>query len=305
MTEEIGARTQLYSDPQLFLATWGEALARYEAENNLILGIAGELNLSGLHPKDVLLGVERNGDTGSSLLLEAAFLHTPPQPLHLSYPISHAGVQEIIQILKLKGAAPSGVTAHASSSQVFSSLWAEAAGVRANRVMVLPCYSVSRVALVPDVAPLLRKATLQDFETIYAWARDFEREAKVVRAQDDNHHREKLKKQVEAGCFYVLQEGELLSMLRVSGNTPNGVRISFVYTPPLLRERGFATALVANVSHQMISAGKRFCFLFADSENQTSNGIYQRIGFEKVCDFHEYEFGKERAEALSVGLERN
>ena len=36
--------------------------------------------------------------------------------------------------------------------------------------------------------------------------------------------------------------------------------------------------------------GRRFCFLYTDLANLTSNEIYQAIGYEPVCDVDEYRF---------------
>ena len=75
------------------------------------------------------------------------------------------------------------------------------------------------------------------------------------------------------------------------GATPKGIRIGGVYTPPDERRRGYATALVAEVSRIKLAEGKALCFLFTDLANPTSNSIYQKIGYRPVCDFAEYRFG--------------
>ena len=73
-------------------------------------------------------------------------------------------------------------------------------------------------------------------------------------------------------------------MAGVGSQTPNGVRIGPVYTPPEARNRGYASALVAAISQAQLDAGRRFCFLFTDLANPTSNHIYQMIGYEPVRD---------------------
>jgi predicted GNAT family acetyltransferase len=40
----------------------------------------------------------------------------------------------------------------------------------------------------------------------------------------------------------------------------------------------------------LLSRGHRLCFLFTDLANPTSNGIYQRVGNEPVCDVDGYAF---------------
>lgn len=81
-----------------------------------------------------------------------------------------------------------------------------------------------------------------------------------------------------------------VAMAGVSGRTPSGARVGAVYTPPDRRRRGYASALVATLSQAQLDAGARFCFLFTDLANPTSNKIYQDIGYEPVCDVDEYRF---------------
>jgi predicted GNAT family acetyltransferase len=69
------------------------------------------------------------------------------------------------------------------------------------------------------------------------------------------------------------------------GTTPHGIRIAAVYTPPPLRGRGYASAIVADLSQKMLNAGRRFCFLFTDLANPVSNKIYQRLGYKPVGDW--------------------
>ena len=65
--------------------------------------------------------------------------------------------------------------------------------------------------------------------------------------------------------------GEPVSYAARSRPTPTGMAINAVYTPKALR-------------------GKRFCTLFADVENPTVNGIYERLGFEPLGEFVELDF---------------
>jgi predicted GNAT family acetyltransferase len=39
-----------------------------------------------------------------------------------------------------------------------------------------------------------------------------------------------------------------------------------------------------------LKEGKRFCFLYTDLANPTSNHIYQEIGYEPVCEAEQYRF---------------
>ena len=81
-----------------------------------------------------------------------------------------------------------------------------------------------------------------------------------------------------------------VSLACFGGPTPNGIRIGAVYTPPAHRGRGYGTAVTAAVSQLNLDRGRRFCFLYTDLANPTSNAIYQRIGYEPVCDSRELSF---------------
>ena len=74
-----------------------------------------------------------------------------------------------------------------------------------------------------------------------------------------------------------------VSLAGHAGETPNGARVGPVYTPPELRGRGYASALTAALTEQLLER-RRFCFLFTDLANPTSNSIYQRIGYRPVTD---------------------
>ena len=57
-----------------------------------------------------------------------------------------------------------------------------------------------------------------------------------------------------------------------------------MYTPPELRRRGYASALVAAREPEELDRGRRWCFLFTDLANPTSNRIYQAIGYRPIRD---------------------
>ena len=84
-------------------------------------------------------------------------------------------------------------------------------------------------------------------------------------------------------------DGRVVSLAGHAGETPNGARVGPVYTPPELRGRGYASALTAALTEQLLER-LRFCFLFTDLANPTSNSIYQRIGYRPVTDITLWRF---------------
>lgn len=83
-----------------------------------------------------------------------------------------------------------------------------------------------------------------------------------------------------------------VSLVGFGGPTPNGIRIGPVYTPPEHRGHGYASILTARVSQLQLDRGRHFCFLYTDLANPTSNAIYKRIGYERVCDSRELAFAR-------------
>ena len=94
----------------------------------------------------------------------------------------------------------------------------------------------------------------------------------------------------DAGVALWEDEGEVVSLAGFGGPTGNGIRIGPVHTPRQSRGRGYGTAVTAELSRLMLDRGHRFCFLYTDLANPTSNSIYSRIGYEPVCDSREIAF---------------
>lgn len=83
---------------------------------------------------------------------------------------------------------------------------------------------------------------------------------------------------------------EPVSLAAFGGATPNGIRIGPVYTPPDRRGRGYASALTAELTASLLAGGRRFCFLFTNLANPTSNSIYQQVGYRPVTDVDQWLF---------------
>jgi predicted GNAT family acetyltransferase len=97
-------------------------------------------------------------------------------------------------------------------------------------------------------------------------------------------------KRVERGEFRIWDDGARVAYAGFNDAAPEFARIAPVYTLPDRRGRGYATALVAVLSRELLARGKRRLFLTTDLANPTPNAIYARIGFRPEGDDWHLDF---------------
>ncbi len=269
--------------PAEFLKHALSFLEEREAENNLLLGISSWL---ATHPEPAsqtpyYATVEKNGE------VQAAVLITPPHNLVVSRTKEECLVA-IAEHLSSEALVLPGVVGQAETSQTFAELWAEKTGGTFQLHRSLRIYQLSEVTLPPRLGGRMRLASESDAHTLVRWIHDFSIDIEEPQSHDEAS--ESLQRLLTDHRLYVWEDRELRSMAAWSGPTTHGVRINFVYTPPELRGRGYASGCVAALSKSMLNSGKTFCCLFTDLSNPTSNKIYQAIGYRPVGDFAEYRF---------------
>jgi predicted GNAT family acetyltransferase len=79
-------------------------------------------------------------------------------------------------------------------------------------------------------------------------------------------------------------------MAAINRKTRNVGVIGHVYSPEEYRRKGYATAVVQKLSEYILQNGFRYCGLFTDKANPTSNHIYSKIGYEPSTQFTSLRF---------------
>ena len=278
-------------DAAEFLAEAEPLLLADEARHNLILGIAGTIRDSpDLYPVRSFWLVR---DTGEVV---AAALRTPPYNLILARPRSEEALAGLCEAVA--GEELPGVVGTEPEVEMFGELWSRRTGVTARTNMRQGVYVLEQVEPLPTVPGSFRVATKGDRELALRWWIAFGEEVLHEggpgreRAEATLDHR---LSSSSAGIVLWEVDGASVSLAGWGGPTPNGIRVGPVYTPPELRGRGYATALTAEVSHRLLDGrlfvgGRRFCFLYTDLANPTSNAIYERIGYERIAEAAEIVF---------------
>lgn len=180
------------------------------------------------------------------------------------------------------------IIAERSMAQAFSARWSNLTGMSYETDMeqrIHALYSVNRTFTPPGN---ICKATENDLDTVLQWSRKFYFDC--YGKENENENLDYIREDIQSNNVYFWVDKHPVSMAQRGRPTPNGETINLVYTPPEQRKRGYATALVASLSQMILDEGKRFCTLFTDLKNPTSNKIYKRIGYKPIADMVDINF---------------
>jgi uncharacterized protein len=276
-----------FDDPEAFRETALPYLIQDEARHNLLLGIASNLvSRPGLHEL-YDLWVASEGDAVAGVALR-----TPPYNLVLARPRDDAALDAIVDRLLDEGQDPPGVVAALPELDGFVAAWTASRDVDATLVMRQGVYELREVLPTPAPAGSPRPATREDRDLLVTWVRGFAEEALRDDPEADRMTRvieDRLDANERAGIWLWEDDGPV-AMSGYGSETPNGIRIGPVYTPPELRGHGYATGLVSEQSRWLLETGRRFCFLYTDLDNPTSNALYRRIGYRMIAESAEVRF---------------
>jgi uncharacterized protein len=273
-------------DADAFLESARGLLLLDEARNNLALGI---LSTAQANPK--LYPEVRGWVARERRQVVGAAMRTPPFNLVMVTPSDGRATRALAEAIDDE---LPGVVGAVPEVDLFANAWAALHDVAVDTRVELGVYALRSVIPPGDVPGLMRSADSADRALLLEWVDAFARE--VLRegpAPDPERHALSIDVRLAGGdAGFVLWEvdGRPVSLVGFGGPTPNGIRIGPVYTPPELRGRGYASALTAQVSQRQLDEGRRFCFLYTDLANATSNAIYARIGYERVCSSREVAF---------------
>ncbi len=279
-----------HTDPAAFLAEVSSWLEESEARNNLVLGILGTLvSHPAVYDTFHLWSVRERGS------LAGVALVTPPYRPVLADAASPGAVADLAAAIGEDLTAIGGILGNHPTVDWFLDEWHARTGAEPALVTGQGVFVLDTVEDVPRPEGHARPAADVDADVLARWVADFHAEALPDHSSDADWSRRfvalRLSGDPAFGARVWEVDGRLVSMSTHGSPTRNGIRISAVYTPPELRGRGYATALVADHSRAMLDAGYRLCMLNTDLANPTSNEIYRRIGYRKVAESADYRFG--------------
>ncbi|MDX6520916.1 MAG: uncharacterized protein QOJ31_1938 [Gaiellales bacterium] len=197
------------------------------------------------------------------------------------------GFGDLVIAMLETGRRPEGVNGARRWSEPFARAWTEIAGAAAEVRRDVRAFELREVRRPRIPAGRFRPATAGDHDLLERWTVAFGADI----AEPTTHAvaaRQVARLAAESDLAVWDLDGRVVSMAGVVRRTPRSSTIALVYTPPELRGRGFASAVVAELSQRELDAGQQLCSLFTDVANPTSNHIYAEIGYEPKCDFRHY-----------------
>jgi uncharacterized protein len=274
-------RIERHVDVHAFFERVAPFLAAREAEHNLLLGFRTRLELDphAFGPDDPTLASAEDGDE-----VIGVAVRTPPHNLVLSLMEPHVAAAFADA---LAGEPLPGLNAPLAAGEAFVARWPASATVAVEE----RAYEATEVIAPRPTPGAMRRATEADRPLLVEWMAAFFEEAMGdLRSEDPAQHVDH-RLADEHGALVLWEDGRAVSFAGYGSPTPNGMRIGPVYTPPELRGRGYASALTAAATREVLASGRRFCFLYTNLANPTSNSIYRRIGYRPVLDVNLWRFG--------------
>jgi GNAT superfamily N-acetyltransferase len=265
-----GVSWRTTTDLDAFLAAAGEAMRARPVPHTLLLTIADMLRIRG---SDAFGTTPCFGWHGA---VDGTFLHTPPYPLVIG-PAPEAAMPALVAAL---GDRPlPGVSAPTRLGEAFAAARGGPVRVR-RRERLYRLGTLTPPAEPPPGRALVATPAMRDrlIEFYVAFADETGEPSDHVAGMVDDR--------LSHGGLIVWEnpDGEIAGMASGNRMVARMVRIGPVYTPPEHRGRGIGAAVTGALSQAALDAGARDVLLFTDLANPTSNGIYQRLGYEPVED---------------------
>ena len=282
---------KFYTDINEFYDLAYSFLLKKEVENGLLLSILNSLKENIQRYGEVMPLLFALKEEGEVKLIS---LRTPPHDLIISYIDDLNGIEILVEELFKQQEKLPGVLSFKEAADKFTKLWCEVNSLEPQLLRKERIYKLEEVSKETLGERQISVATKPYQSTVLKWAREMLTEALIDITEEElnrNHYNFKDEFEKDNSQIYLLfDNNKPVSMARKAGKTPNGNAVNLVYTPSPLRRRGYATECVAKLSKLLLEEGNKYCFLFTDLSNPTSNNIYLKVGYRPVIDENHYKF---------------
>jgi predicted GNAT family acetyltransferase len=207
-------------------------------------------------------------------------LMTPPRGALLSQ-MSAQAAAAVADWFADNAMIPPTVDSVTDVAAAFRRAYAKRVGVAPVRRRTSRLYALEQVRPPTAVPGLARPAVDADRDLLITWQTQFLAE---INAPDDAAVAVDQRLSGDRLVWLWQVDRRPASMAWLNEPVGGVSRVSAVFTPPQLRQHGYASAVVAAVSQHALDRGSAACMLYTDLANPTSNKIYQTVGYRPVDD---------------------
>lgn len=285
-TNAAPSRAVRYAEPLAFLAAAAPVFARDDAMASSYVAWATGLLRNPAPPSErIYMATYREGETvGAAVLRGAGALWVGASDG------AAAGVFADDLFAHHAEGSPSlqGVVGMRAACEAFAHRWLALTGQPHEVRVHLRNHKLTRVEPVPQPTGAPRVATADDIGWLGDAQRDFIVEIELP--EDPERLRALVPQRVANGQFWIWEDGGAAAFAGWTDAPPDAARVAPVYTLPHARGRGYATALVAAMSRELLDDGRRKLFLITDLANPVSNSIYAKIGYRPQSELFHFDF---------------
>lgn len=268
-----------------FLNLMHPLLLEKEAEYNLLLGLTVLRTKLKDKPDDYhYLAVYDKGALVGGCVVSEKNLVISQTPGPLLLPLAQYLFEQQLKF--------PGVVGPAATCEIFARIWQNLSGKKYKLGMAQKIYQLDNVTIPENISGQMVQAMQAHVNLVGQWVFEFSCEAIPHEPTTIEKMNEFAAQKIKNGEVFLWQlpSGEIVSMNAVGRPTNNGISVSAVYTPKSLRGKGYASVVVAKTSELMLKNGRKFCVLYTDLANPTSNKIYQKIGYKEVASSKHFVF---------------
>lgn len=271
-----------YQTPQQYLDATQGFLEECELENNLILGLCNGFTDKAAVPKNCVFINAFDGDT-----LRATSIKTLTKAIVAGNTTDGKHIKALADYYLQNNTPLQGVFGEPFYAEQFAGFY----GKEYFTQMTLLVHQLTQVKDIHIAPGKFQIATEADTELITDWSMQFEADAQttILKTRADLFKNTQTK--IAQGCLFKwVHNNQMQSIAAIVRKTTNVGVLGMVYTPANLRGKGYATSTVAKLSQHILQSGFKYCGLFTDKANPTSNSIYKKIGYKAVTEFADIAF---------------
>ena len=231
-------------------------------------------------------------DNNGSIILSA--ICTPPYNI-LIYETGNKHDSAAVDLLACElfnvGYNPPGVLSEQTTANAFAESYAKLIDKKTRIHVTLNLMQLFEVTKIDFASGFMREAVEDDIYFLPYWHKEFCIECGIDLWKTLNDMLDAFKHRLGKNMQYLwIDNGVPVSAAAFNRESFDGAVVGGVYTPPIYRGKGYCTALMAQLSQNLLDRGYKYCCLFADADYPLSNKVYQKVGYKDICLYRDIRF---------------